>query len=213
MANNSFSGRVLFSPDATSQEPYPARYPIYVSPATTSMNLTTSVSGGLAGGSVKWVQDGAVSASDPVTAASYQGTKSVSLASLPTYVRTEIRDSKNAALAMSEPIFFMGVTGLPAQMSYHVAGVTTPTASITTTSLSRHRGVELGRDRKHALVDPRQPTWGTGLGTVRLNGRVDADRRHRERGEDQGGRLARSLRRQWSDFLLLRLQLGSALPP
>ena len=50
----------------------------------------------------------------------------MSLATLPTYVRTEVRDSKNALLAMSEPIFFIGVTGLPARMSYHVVGVTTP---------------------------------------------------------------------------------------
>ncbi len=126
MANNAFTGHVLFGPDPGAQEPYPARYPIYVSNAASSTNLTLSVSGGLAGGSIGWIQEGTTIAGDPATQATYQATKSISLASLPTYVRTEIRDPKNELVAMSEPIFFRGVTGLPAQMSYHVAGVTTP---------------------------------------------------------------------------------------
>jgi hypothetical protein len=125
MAANSFAGHLLLSPVSSPQEPYPARYPIYVSPSAATASLTMSVSAGLAGGTVNWIQRGAEIASDPVTQPSYQATKTISLSTLPTYVRTEVRNPKNQLVAMSEPIFFVGVAGVPAQLSYHVAGVTT----------------------------------------------------------------------------------------
>ena len=84
------------------------------------------VSSGVSGDTIKWVQDGTALTSDPVSTSSYAATKSISLATLPTYVRTEVRTSKNVLLAMSEPIFFEGVQGLPMKMTYHVVGVTTP---------------------------------------------------------------------------------------
>ena len=37
LARNTFVGRVLFNLDATSQEPYPARYPVYVSDGATKL--------------------------------------------------------------------------------------------------------------------------------------------------------------------------------
>ena len=125
MAQNSFTGRLLFGPDAAPQEPYPARYPIFVSPSASTANLTLDISGGLSGGTVKWIQEGTTVATDSVAGSTYHATKPISLATLPTYVRTEARTSTNALVTMSEPIFFEGVTGLPKDMTFHVAGVTT----------------------------------------------------------------------------------------
>ena len=126
MAQNSFTGRLLFGPDSAPQEPYPARYPIFVSPSASTANLTLDISGGLSGGTVEWVQEGTKVATDPVAGSTYHATKSISLATLPTYVRTQARTSSTKAIVtMSEPIFFEGVTGLPKDMTFHVAGVTT----------------------------------------------------------------------------------------
>lgn len=126
MAQNSFTGRLLFGPDSAPQEPYPARYPIFVSPSASTANLTLDISGGLSGGTVEWVQEGTKVATDPVAGSTYHATKPISLATLPTYVRTQARTSSTKAIVtMSEPIFFEGVTGLPKDMTFHVAGVTT----------------------------------------------------------------------------------------
>ena len=84
------------------------------------------ISGGLSGGTVEWVQEGTKVATDPVAGSTYHATKPISLATLPTYVRTQARTSSTKAIVtMSEPIFFEGVTGLPKDMTFHVAGVTT----------------------------------------------------------------------------------------
>ena len=106
MALNSFSGRLLFGPDSAPQEPYPARYPIFVSPSASTANLTLDISGGVSGDTVNWIQEGTAVATDSVAGSTYHATKQISLATLPTYVRTEARTSKNALVTMSEPIFF-----------------------------------------------------------------------------------------------------------
>src|SRR5439155_18111466 len=103
-----------------------ARYPVYVSTSRSSVPVTASISAGMGGGdTVRWVQQGAVLATDSATGTSYQGTKNVPLTSLPTYVRAEARDGSGQLVAMSEPIFFFGLPNLPAGMSFHVDGVGT----------------------------------------------------------------------------------------
>jgi len=125
----SFTGSVGFNLDSASQEPYPARYPVYVPGTQATANVHLAIPAGLSNGyTVKWISNGAVIATDSVTGSSYNATKSVSLSGPWTYVRAEVRSSGNSVRALTQPIFFIDVPGLPAGKSYHVDGVPTADA-------------------------------------------------------------------------------------
>lgn len=127
LANNDFPGRVLFGVDGSSTEPYPARYPVYVSDAQKAARAYLSISDGLSGDdSVVWISNGGVIATDRPAAASYAGTKTVALSGASTYVRAEVRRPDGTRKAMTEPLFFIDVPGLAAGPNFNVAGVTTP---------------------------------------------------------------------------------------
>jgi hypothetical protein len=127
LARNSFGGRIVFNRDSASQEPYPARYPVYVSDAATSAPAHLAISGGIGSGwSVRWIVNGATVATDATTAASFDKTRPVALSGSSTYARVELHDASNAYIAMSQPLVFKDVAGLPADMSVHVDGVSTP---------------------------------------------------------------------------------------
>jgi len=125
-ATNHFNGRVILNLDSASQEPYPARYPVYVSDAQTTANVHMQVTDGLATNyTMHWYRNGVLTTTDNETGASYDSTKSISLADPFTYVRAEIRTASNSLRAMTQPIFFIDVAGLPVDKSFHVDGVTT----------------------------------------------------------------------------------------
>jgi uncharacterized membrane protein len=130
MAPNNFAGRIVFNLDGSSR-PYPARYPVYVSPAATSAPVHLSITGGLtAGQTVRWVYNsgsGPTTIDDSVTGSSYDATRSIPLTGPFTYARAEIRSSAGALVANTEPIFFRSVTNLPADKSIHVDAVAAAT--------------------------------------------------------------------------------------
>ena len=118
--------RVIFNLDSGSQEPYPARYPVYVPSTRSSVNVHLSVTGGLqSGDTVKWIRNGALLATDTVAGASYETTKAISLGGSWTYVRAEVRDSSGGLKALTQPIVFITVSGLPVDKSYYIDSVTT----------------------------------------------------------------------------------------
>src|SRR3990172_4742793 len=129
VARNSFSGRVLLNLDSASQEPYPARYPIYVSDTATSANVHLAITGGISSGSsVRWIVGGSELVSEPASG-SYETTKSISLAGATRYVRAQLHHSGSTPLnyaAMTEAIVFLDVPGLPTDMRFQVNGITTP---------------------------------------------------------------------------------------
>ncbi|HEY6071969.1 MAG TPA: hypothetical protein VIV15_00910, partial [Anaerolineales bacterium] len=77
-AANNFTGRILFNLNSASQEPYPARYPVYVSDAQTTANVHMAVTSGLGTGwTMPWYRNGVLLTTDNRTAASYDATKSI----------------------------------------------------------------------------------------------------------------------------------------
>ncbi|MCM8749281.1 hypothetical protein NET02_08995 [Thermomicrobiaceae bacterium CFH 74404] len=125
-ARNDFGGRVVFNLDAASQEPYPARYPVYVSDAQTTANVHLAVTGDLRTSyTIRWIRNGEVFASENPPGSSYDATKAVPLDGPFTYVRAEILSSSGSLRAMTQPIFFIDVSGLPTDKRLHIDRTTT----------------------------------------------------------------------------------------
>jgi hypothetical protein len=133
MGAASFVGGFALNLDPGSPDPYPARYPVYVSPARATIPAHVKIGGGLrTGDTVKWLGNNgsasatSVLATDPTSPPAYEATKDVPIAGASAYVRAEVRSSAGALRALSEPIMFTDVRGLPLDISYHVQQVTTP---------------------------------------------------------------------------------------
>ena len=125
-AGNDFSGRVIFNLDSVSQEPYPARYPVYVPDTQTSASVHLKVTAGFGRGySIRWYRNGVLVFTDSAGGSSYDATKSFALDGPFTYIRAEVRSSSTSIKALTQPIFFVDVPSLPSGSSYHVDGVTT----------------------------------------------------------------------------------------
>jgi hypothetical protein len=123
-------GRVIFNRNSSSQEPYPARYPVYISDAQATANVHMMVTAGLQNGStMRWYTDGVLTATDNWTSASYDATKSIPLSGAFTYVRAEVRSSSGSIKGLTQPIFFVDVPGLPVDKTFHVDQVTTVSGS------------------------------------------------------------------------------------
>jgi hypothetical protein len=138
LARNSFSGRIIFNRDGASPDPYPARYPIYVSDAATSAAAHLSITGGISSGSsVRWIVNGATAATDSTTGDSFDKTRAIALSGSSTYARAELHDSGGAYIGMTQPLVFNDVAGLPSDMSFHVDGVSTPDGRGYTKSLTQ----------------------------------------------------------------------------
>jgi hypothetical protein len=113
-AVNSFAGRLIFNLDGSATEPYPARYPVYVPNTLSSRNVHFAVTAGLVSGyKVRWIRNGVAIATDSTTGASYDATKAIDLSGDPTYVRAEVLNGAGDVVAVTQPIFFRDVAGLP----------------------------------------------------------------------------------------------------
>ncbi len=122
----SFTGPMVFNLDPSSSEPYPARYPVFVSDAQATANVSVSIPTGASSGyTMKWISEDTLVATDTLTGPSFDKTRAISLAGSSTYVRTELRSSGDSMRGLSQPIFFVDVTGLPTDKNIHVEGVTT----------------------------------------------------------------------------------------
>src|SRR5215211_1939207 len=129
-AVNNFTGRIILNLNSASQEPYPARYPVYVSNALAATNVHMAVTDGLQTGyTMRWYTNGVLTATDNRTANTYDATKSIPLNGAFTYVRAEVRSSASAIKGMTQPIFFVDVTGLPSDKTFRVDKVTTANGS------------------------------------------------------------------------------------
>ena len=125
-ATNNFTGRLILNLNSASQEPYPARYPVYVSDALTATNVHMAVTAGLQNGyTMRWYTNGVLTATDNRTATTYDATKSIALNGAFTYVRTEVRSSATSIKGMTQPLFFVDVPGLPTDKTFRVDKVTT----------------------------------------------------------------------------------------
>lgn len=125
-AASGFSGPAIFNLNSASQEPYPARYPVYVPDTLASANVHLVIPAGTSNGwTVRWIVNDVVIATDTVSGTSYNATKSISLAGATTYVRAEVRNSTGSIRALTQPIFFRDVPGLSLDKRYNIDGVTT----------------------------------------------------------------------------------------
>ncbi len=121
-----FTGPMIFNLDQSSSEPYPARYPVFVSDAQTTADVRVLIpSEASSGYTMRWISEDTLVATDTLTGSSFDKTRAISLAGSKTYVRTELLSSSGSWRGLSQPIFFVDVTGLPTDKSMHVEGVTT----------------------------------------------------------------------------------------
>src|SRR3954447_2952757 len=126
MARWGFPGQIVFNLAPASAEPYPARYPVQVSDGRTNADVHLKISDGTpAGAHVVWIVDDTEVANDTPSGAGYEATKHISLASAWTYVRAELRNAAGTRIAMTEPIFFSDVAGLPPDSDFGVDAVDT----------------------------------------------------------------------------------------
>jgi hypothetical protein len=126
-ARANFSGRMILNLVSGSVEPHPARYPVYVPDTRASIPVHLAVTADVGTThKVSWLRNGTVIASEgPTSGLTYDATKSISLAGAATYVRAEARSSSGSIRAMSQPIFFIDVPGLPADKSFSIDKITT----------------------------------------------------------------------------------------
>lgn len=124
----SFGGRMVLNLDGSS-EPYPGRHPLYVPASQTAASVSLSISSGLlAGDTIRWVTNdgsGAVQTTVTQPGGSYQATRTIPLSGTFTYVRAEVRTSAGKLRALTQPIFFRRLSGLPAAKSLRVDRITT----------------------------------------------------------------------------------------
>ncbi|HEX5941703.1 MAG TPA: hypothetical protein VFY66_05465, partial [Anaerolineales bacterium] len=124
------TGKVNFNLQSGLQEPYPARYPVYVPSTLSAINVHLGIPSGISSTHfVNWIVNDAPFATDSVAGSSYDVMKSIPLGGSSTYVRTEIRltnaNVTNQLRAMTQPIFFKDVPNLPADKRFYVNGITT----------------------------------------------------------------------------------------
>ncbi len=125
-AIGSFQGSLIFNLDGSLVEPYPARYPVYVSAAATSADVHLHVSGDVSTKHrVDWTVDGAPYASDAPGGTTYDAIKAIPLHGAFTYVRAEVLRPTLSRLAATQPIFFFAVNDLPTAMRFYVTNVDT----------------------------------------------------------------------------------------
>ena len=119
-------GRAVFNLESSSLEPYPARYPMFVAATQTSANVHLAVTGGLKSGYViRWIRNDTLLATDSTAGASYEATKTIPLGGAWTYVRAEVRDSSGVIKALTQPVIFVPVAGMPADKKYYIDSITT----------------------------------------------------------------------------------------
>jgi len=155
LAQSAFTGRVIFGPDASSPDPHAARYPVFVPDTQTTANAHLSISGGInPGDTVAWITNGPkMLATDPTTGSSYDAVKQVPLTATPfTYVRVELRDASGIQRAMTEPILFAKVAGLPPGTSVGVDTVATPNGIGYTNQLVKGATAAAYNASAHALT-------------------------------------------------------------
>src|SRR6266545_3446188 len=181
LGRNNFSGRVSFNLSSSSQDPYPSRYPVYVSGTATSASVHLNITNGIAGGStVRWLVNGSEIANEGASS-SYNTVKSISLAGSRTYVRAELHNGSPPLnyIAMTEPIFFMDVAGMPSGMSFHIDGIDTPngdkytklfTRGITSTNYASNILSLTLTNRVNSLTELEVATAGQSPTQVKVNG-------------------------------------------
>ena len=165
MAPNTFgaNNRIIFNLDG-SLEPYPARYPVYVSPSKALHDVRLQITGGLtAGQTVRWLYYNGTSlqtlADDPVSGSSYNQVKQVPIgnAGVFTYARAAIYNG-TSLIANTQPIFFEDVSGQPVGTSYNIESVLPPAGSGCQCSVAVNKGITstsyTGTTLKIGLAEP-----------------------------------------------------------
>ncbi len=128
VATGSFAGKVMLSPEPGRKEPYPARYPVFVSDSLQTTDVELAVTNGLSAGStIHWIVNGQILLSDPATQPTYLATKTIPLSGPRTVVRAEVRNASNVVVALTQPIAFVDVPGLATDKRFSVDGITTVT--------------------------------------------------------------------------------------
>ncbi|MCX7622254.1 MAG: hypothetical protein N2Z82_00640, partial [Thermomicrobium sp.] len=126
LARNTFTGAVIIGIQPSPDEPYPARYPIFVSDRATSVPVFLRVTAGLPSGSrIRWIRNGRPFVDRPLTGPASEDTLDLPLAGPLTVVRAEIVDASGRPLALTQPLVFRTVPGSPAGTRIATHGIET----------------------------------------------------------------------------------------
>jgi len=128
LARNTFTGSLLLAPFAPPEAPYPARYPIFVSDRARSATIFLRITDGVPSGArLRWIRNGHPWQEHALAGPSADLTAELPLDGPSTVVRAELLDQSGNVIAMTQPLVFRDVPGLPESYSFHTDGITTLT--------------------------------------------------------------------------------------
>lgn len=128
LAKNTFDGAFFLTLSSHATDPHPARYPVFVSNATTAVPVFAQLTGTVpAGTTIRWIRNGRVVHQVPVQPATTEYPLQLTLDGRSTIVRAELVAPAGAVLAMTQPLRFHDILGLPAENRFTIAGIETPT--------------------------------------------------------------------------------------
>lgn len=124
LARNTFTGTLLFSPWPDPATPYPARYPIFVSDRAAMTTVFLRITGGLPAGShLRWIRNGQLEQEQLLSGPAADVTLQLSLEGPLTVVRAEVSAPDGTLLALTQPLLFRDVPGMPEHDRLAVIGI------------------------------------------------------------------------------------------
>lgn len=127
LARNTFTGTILLSPFAAPQAPYPARYPIFVSDqrATTAifLRITDRIP---SAARLRWIRNGTLWREETLSGHGADLAIDLPLDGPLTVLRAELLDRSGTIVAMTQPLVFRDVPGLPSSYRLHTESIEIP---------------------------------------------------------------------------------------
>ncbi len=114
LARNTFTGAFLLSPFAAPQRPYPARYPIFVSDQITATTIFLRITDGIPSDArLRWIRNGTLWREEALSGPGADLAIDLPLEGPLTVLRAELLDRSGMVIAMTQPLVFRDVPGLP----------------------------------------------------------------------------------------------------
>lgn len=126
LARNTFRGWFFLSPWPDISTPYPARYPIFVSNLAQQTTVWLHWEGDIPEGSrIRWICNGQVISEQPVSPSAHLSRYQLDLTELLTIFRAQLVAPEDQVIALTQPLTFRDITGLPAHHRYLITSIQT----------------------------------------------------------------------------------------
>ncbi|MDW8007806.1 MAG: hypothetical protein RMJ05_13980 [Thermomicrobium sp.] len=128
LARNTFTGTILLSPWPDPRIPYPARYPVFVSDRASAMPVFLRFIGDVPpGSSIRWIRNGQPFSLQPVVGPHADLVVEIPLEGTLTVVRAELLAPHGSVIALTQPLSFRDVPGMPSDYRIAISSIETPT--------------------------------------------------------------------------------------